>query len=65
MGRGILKHLVTRIYFEDAEGNDQDAVLALVAPERRHTLIARRDGAGGYRLDIHLQGADETVFFDV
>jgi protocatechuate 3,4-dioxygenase alpha subunit len=65
MGRGILKRLVTRIYFEDAEGNDEDPVLALVPPQRRHTLIARRDGDGGYRLDIHLQGADETVFFDV
>jgi protocatechuate 3,4-dioxygenase alpha subunit len=66
MGRGILKRLVTRIYFEDAEGNDEDAVLALVPPARRHTLIARRGGAGGaYRLDLRLQGADETVFFDV
>jgi protocatechuate 3,4-dioxygenase alpha subunit len=65
MGRGILKRLVTRIYFEGAEGNDDDPVLALVPPARRHTLIARRDCAGGYRLDIHLQGADESVFFDV
>ena len=66
MGRGIMKRLVTRIYFEDAEGNDDDPVLALVPPARRHTLIARREGAGGaYRLDIRLQGADETVFFDV
>ena len=28
------------------------------------TLIAVADD-GGYRFDIHLQGADETVFFDV
>jgi protocatechuate 3,4-dioxygenase, alpha subunit len=66
MGRGILKRLVTRIYFEGAGGNDDDPVLALVPPERRSTLIARRDGGGGpYRFDIRLQGADETVFFDV
>ena len=37
-------------------------------PARRASLIAiRKDQAGGavYRFDIHLQGADETVFFDV
>jgi protocatechuate 3,4-dioxygenase alpha subunit len=31
-------------------------------------LIAQRDEAPGgivYRLDIHLQGPNETVFFDV
>jgi protocatechuate 3,4-dioxygenase alpha subunit len=66
MCRGILKRLVTRIYFEDGEGNDDDPVLALVPPQRRHTLIARRDGANGaYRFDIRLQGAGETVFLDI
>jgi protocatechuate 3,4-dioxygenase alpha subunit len=65
MGRGILKRLVTRIYFEGAQGNDDDPVLALVPPLRRHTLIARRDGEGRYRFDIRLQGAGETVFFDI
>lgn len=65
MGRGILKRLVTRIYLEDGEGNDEDPVLALVPPDRRVTLIARREGAGAYRFDIRLQGADETVFFDI
>ena len=38
-------------------------MLELVPPERRGTLIARRE-SGGYRFDIVLQGADETVFFD-
>jgi protocatechuate 3,4-dioxygenase alpha subunit len=66
MGRGILKRLVTRLYFEDCEGNEDDPVLALVPADRRRTLIARREGAGGpYRFDIRLQGADETVFFDL
>ncbi len=66
MGRGILKRLVTRIYFEDAEGNYDDPVLALVPEYRRHTLLARRAAPRGpYRFDIRLQGADETVFFDV
>jgi protocatechuate 3,4-dioxygenase alpha subunit len=66
MGRGILKRLVTRIYFEDGEGNDDDPVLALVPVDRRQTLIALRGGAGGpYRFDIRLQGAGETVFFEI
>ena len=66
MGRGILKRLVTRLYFEDGEGNDDDPVLAVVPAERRQTLIARRvDPHGPYRFDIRLQGAGETVFFDI
>ena len=63
--RGLLIHLVSRIYFPD-EVND--AALNFLGPERRSTLIAtREDGADGltYRFDIHLQGDLETVFFDV
>ena len=64
--RGMLRHLYTRIYFGDEAANDNDPVLAAVPADRRATLIAARDGAGGvYRLDLHLQGDDETVFFDV
>jgi protocatechuate 3,4-dioxygenase alpha subunit len=39
-----------------------------VPEDRRVTLIAqRRDSPAGtvYRFDVHLQGADETVFFDL
>ena len=64
-GRGLLKRLVTRIYFRDAEGLEDDPVLALVSPERRGTLMAHRDPASGYRFDIHLAGEHETVFFDL
>lgn len=65
--RGMLLHLYTRIYFDDeAERNAADTVLALVPAERRKTLIARRAPGGAvYRLDIRLQGDDETVFFDI
>jgi protocatechuate 3,4-dioxygenase alpha subunit len=65
--RGMLLHLYTRIYFDDeADKNAADPILALVPAERRATLIARREaGSATYRLDIHLQGDDETVFFDV
>lgn len=65
--RGMLLHLYTRIYFDDeAEKNAADPILALVPAERRATLIARREAGGAtYRFDIHLQGDNETVFFDV
>jgi protocatechuate 3,4-dioxygenase alpha subunit len=63
--RGMLKRVVTRLYFEDAPENGEDPILALVPPERRSTLIARKEGDGLYRLDIVIQGEGETVFFDV
>ena len=61
--RGLLRQLVTRVYFPDEEeANRTDPVLELVEPEHRHTLIARRDG-GVLAFDIRLQGENETVFF--
>jgi protocatechuate 3,4-dioxygenase alpha subunit len=66
--RGMLRHLYTRIYFADETGNSSDPVLALVPADRRATLIAARESGNGnavYRLDLHLQGDNETVFFDV
>jgi protocatechuate 3,4-dioxygenase alpha subunit len=64
--RGLLKRLFTRIYFAGEAMNAADPILALVPPERRHTLLARPDPgrAGVFRFDIRLQGQDETVFFD-
>lgn len=63
-GRGMLKRLATRLYFADGEGNDRDPVLAVVPPERRDTLIARRRDDAWW-LDIALGGDRETVFFDL
>jgi protocatechuate 3,4-dioxygenase, alpha subunit len=67
LARGVLKRMATRLYFADeAELNSVDPVLNLVPEERRATLIARRaDDAPVYRLDIVLQGENETVFFDI
>lgn len=65
--RGVLRHLTTRIYFSDEKANAEDAILGLVPADRRDTLIAKRhdrDGAIVYRFDIHLQGDNETVFFE-
>jgi protocatechuate 3,4-dioxygenase, alpha subunit len=65
--RGLLNRLFTRIYFEGEAGNTSDPILALVPEDARATLIARRTGQGGeptYTFDIHLQGKNETVFFD-
>jgi protocatechuate 3,4-dioxygenase alpha subunit len=66
--RGMLLHLYTRIYFDDEAGNASDSVLALVPADRRATLLAKRKAGSGnavYALNIHLQGDDETVFFEV
>jgi protocatechuate 3,4-dioxygenase, alpha subunit len=64
--RGLLKRLVTRIYFADDPANLDDPVLALVPAERRATLVAQPvpGTAGHYRWNIVLQGEGETVFFD-
>ena len=64
--RGILDRVVTRIYFADeAAANADDVVLrSLPDDAARATLIATPTD-DGYRLDIHLQGERETVFFAV
>ena len=63
--RGLLHRVVTRVYFADeADANAADPVLAAVPEDRRDTLVAERT-ADGYRLDIRLQGGNETVFFAV
>jgi protocatechuate 3,4-dioxygenase alpha subunit len=58
--RGLLRQVVTRVYFPDAE----DDYLASLAEGDRSTLVAQSDG-DGLRFDVHLQGEQETVFFDV
>jgi protocatechuate 3,4-dioxygenase, alpha subunit len=63
--RGLLKHVVTRLYFADeAAANEADPVLAELDAGARATLIAATAG-DGYRFDIRLQGPGETAFFAV
>ena len=60
----MLLHAFTRIYFSDAQENNEDPILARVPEARRATLIAPMDTPDAYRFDIRLGGANETVFFE-
>jgi protocatechuate 3,4-dioxygenase alpha subunit len=61
--RGLLKPVLTRMYFPDEEeANAEDPVLAVL--EDPSSLVARRTDAG-LTFDIGLQGDGETVFFSV
>lgn len=62
--RGQLLHSYTRIYFSDEDLNDTDENLNTVPRERRSTLIAQKDG-NSYVFDMHMQGEQETVFFQI
>ncbi|MGR3756266.1 MAG: protocatechuate 3,4-dioxygenase subunit alpha [Tranquillimonas sp.] len=67
VARGINLGLHTRMYFADEDqANAADPILARIEHKARiPTLLARPEGDDTYRFDIHLQGADETIFFDV
>ncbi|MEI8699085.1 MAG: protocatechuate 3,4-dioxygenase subunit alpha [Mesorhizobium sp.] len=66
VARGINIGLHTRMYFSDEEtANAEDPVLMRIEQrERVSTLVAPRAG-DIYKFDIHLQGMNETVFFDI
>ncbi|MBV9886349.1 MAG: protocatechuate 3,4-dioxygenase subunit alpha [Acidobacteria bacterium] len=65
--RGLLRRLVTRIYFPDEAANAADFALLQVDPSRRSTLIAKRsaESSSAFEWNIVLQGSNETVFFDI
>ena len=64
--RGLLRRLITRMYFPDEPGNQEDFALNLVDPGRRQTLIAQKvdNHPATLHWTIVLQGPNETVFFD-
>lgn len=63
--RGMLRNVVTRVYFPDeVAANASDPLLNAVDADRRETLVARGEG-DEYRFDVHVQGDEETVFLDV
>ena len=70
--RGLLNHVVTRLYFEDEPTNAEDPILQCIPNDRRATLmasrVARRESGAPlviYRFDIILQGSNETAFFNL
>ncbi|HTQ86007.1 MAG TPA: protocatechuate 3,4-dioxygenase subunit alpha, partial [Candidatus Solibacter sp.] len=65
--RGLQRRLVTRIYFPDEPANASDFALSCVDPARRATLIAQKVAgqSGVLEWNVILQGAGETVFFDI
>ncbi|MGQ0675940.1 MAG: protocatechuate 3,4-dioxygenase subunit alpha [Rhodospirillales bacterium] len=69
--RGVLKQLVTRIYFADeAQANDADPVLGAISDKKARATLLARPGRGKndiaiYRFDVILQGKGETAFFDI
>ena len=64
--RGLLKALMTRLYFQDEPLNETDPVLSMIEDAaRRRTLIAQKVSAAAWHLDIRLQGENETVFMDI
>jgi len=63
--RGLQRRLVTRIYFPDEPANAADYALIRVPAERRSTLIAKKTAPGQLEWNVILQGAGETVFFDI
>jgi protocatechuate 3,4-dioxygenase alpha subunit len=71
MGSGLMRRVVTTLYFPDfAAENAADPVLALVPEAARPRLMALPDGEVDgvriFRFDLRLRGgpAEETPFFE-
>ncbi|GGF58839.1 protocatechuate 3,4-dioxygenase subunit alpha [Azorhizobium oxalatiphilum] len=66
VARGINIGLHTRLYFPDeAQANAADPVLARIEHRDRVSTLIATGTAPHYVFDIHLQGPQETVFFDI
>ena len=64
--RGLLRQLVTRIYFPDeVEANAADSVLASVVDAAERSTLISHQSDSALQFNIHLQGDRQTVFFDV
>lgn len=64
VARGIGLALQTRAYFDGAPENSSDPVLARIPEDRRTTLLAQQ-ADDAWRMNIVLQGTDETVFLNI
>lgn len=67
VARGINIGLHTRLYFDDeTTANAVDPILTRLEHQSRiPTLLANKQPDGSYLFNIHLQGPDETIFFDM
>jgi protocatechuate 3,4-dioxygenase, alpha subunit len=64
--RGLLKGLTTRLYFEGEPLNSTDPVLSSIETEsRRATLIAEKTSPDTWRMNLRLQGDNETIFMEL
>lgn len=62
--RGLVLHQFSAVFLDDDAGLARSEILQQVPQERRATLVARKTGPAAYEWDIHMQGENETVFFD-
>jgi protocatechuate 3,4-dioxygenase alpha subunit len=62
--RGLLCGVFTRVYLHPKDDLAALGLPAGVPPDRRATLMARRT-SDGYEWNVRLQGAGETVFFEI
>ncbi len=63
--RGMLRHLITRMYFPGEPLNESDPVLQCVPVDRRATLVAIAGSEKSIlEWNVVSQGPAETVFFD-
>ncbi|SEN18871.1 protocatechuate 3,4-dioxygenase alpha subunit [Duganella sp. CF517] len=62
--RGLVKHQFTAVFLEGDAGLAESAILEQIPAARRPTLLAVKTADGQYRWNIHMQGAQETAFFD-
>lgn len=64
---GVSHPLITRIYFADDPRTETDPILQGVPPNRRSTMLAKReerDGEAVYRFDIVLRGEAEELVLE-
>ena len=60
--RGLLKPLLTRVYFPGEPQNEADPLLSGLTDTERAALIGQARENGDLEFDVHLQGDHQTTF---
>ena len=60
--RGLLKPLLTRVYFPGEPQNEADPLLSGLTDAERAALIGQARENGDLEFDVHLQGDHQTTF---